>query len=101
MKARIDGDSQGRSTGEPHYREVSQRPLGDRFAGLVTTGTVTHVAPRQSVIALAIMPFEESAVLTWCLSLCGGTCLDSLKMALLCLAEDITSANRWEDFASV
>ena len=74
--------------------EVSQR-LGDRFAGCYD-GTVTHV-PRQSVIALANAVRESGADLV--LTVGGGTCLDSVKMALLCLAEDITSADRLEDFA--
>ena len=74
--------------------EVSQR-LGDRFAGCYE-GTVTHV-PRQSVIALANAVRESGADLV--LTVGGGTCLDSVKMALLCLAEDITSADRLEDFA--
>ncbi len=74
--------------------EVSHR-LGDRFAGCYD-GTVTHV-PRQSVIALANAVRESGADLV--LTVGGGTCLDSVKMALLCLAEDITSADRLEDFA--
>ena len=69
--------------------------LGDRFAGCYD-GTVTHV-PRASVLALANAVRESGADLV--LTVGGGTCLDSVKMALLCLAQNITSAGQLEDFA--
>ena len=74
--------------------QIGQR-LGDRYAGCYDN-TVTHV-PRESVIALCTAMRESNADLV--LTVGGGTCLDSVKMALLCLAEKITSADQLEDFA--
>lgn len=69
--------------------------LGDRYAGCYDS-TVTHV-PRDSIIELSNAMRESGADLV--LTVGGGTCLDSVKMALLCLAEDITNADQLEAFA--
>lgn len=69
--------------------------LGSRMAGCFSQ-TVTHV-PRESVIALVETVRECNADLI--LTVGGGTCLDSVKMALLCLAEGITRPDQLEDFA--
>ncbi len=75
-------------------QQVSQR-LGDRYAGCYDN-TVTHV-PRESVTALCEVLRETDADLV--LTVGGGTCLDSVKMALLCLAENITNADELDNFA--
>lgn len=69
--------------------------LGTRMAG-VFADTVTHV-PRSSVVALAdsIRACNADLVLT----VGGGTCLDTVKMALVCLAEDIREESQLEAFA--
>lgn len=74
--------------------QISQT-LGDRYAGCYDS-TVTHV-PRDSVTALCEVLRETGADLV--LTVGGGTCLDSVKMALLCLAENITHADELEKFA--
>jgi maleylacetate reductase len=74
--------------------QVSQS-LGDRYAGCYDS-TVTHV-PRESVTALCEIMRKADADLV--LTVGGGTCLDSVKMALLCLAENITNADQLEHFA--
>lgn len=71
------------------------KSLGPRMAGCFSQ-TVTHV-PRESVITLVETMRESEADLI--LTVGGGTCLDSVKMALLCLAENITHADQLEDFA--
>lgn len=72
-----------------------QESLGDRLAG-VFADTVTHV-PRSAAVALAdtIRGCKADLVLT----VGGGTCLDTVKMALLCLAENITAEDQLEAFA--
>lgn len=69
--------------------------LERRLAGFFTQ-TVTHV-PRASVLALvaALRECEADLVLT----VGGGTCLDTVKMALLCLAENISEAPQLDAFA--
>ena len=69
--------------------------LGARMAG-VFAETVTHV-PRPSVLTLAdaIRACNADLVLT----VGGGTCLDTVKMALLCLAENISEESQLEAFA--
>lgn len=69
--------------------------LGAQMAGIFTQ-TVTHV-PRSSVLALAdvIRACQADLVLT----VGGGTCLDTVKMALLCLAENINEQSQLEAFA--
>lgn len=69
--------------------------LGARVAG-VFAETVTHV-PRSAALALteAIRSRKADLVLT----VGGGTCLDTVKMALLCLAEDISEESQLEAFA--
>jgi len=69
--------------------------LGSRVAG-VFANTVTHV-PRSSVLELAEMIRATSADLV--LTVGGGTCLDTVKMALLCLAENISEESQLEAFA--
>ena len=76
-------------------REEIEASLGERFAGCYDQ-TVTHV-PRDSVIVLAESIRETRADLI--LTIGGGTCLDTVKMALLCLAEEITQADQLEAFA--
>lgn len=69
--------------------------LGDRFVDSYNR-TVTHV-PRDSAIELAdtLRASETDLVLT----IGGGTCIDSVKMALICLAEEVTSPDELEAFA--
>lgn len=74
--------------------QVSQG-LGDRYVGCYDR-TVTHV-PRESVTALSNVMRETNTDLV--LTVGGGTCLDSVKMALLCLAENVTHPDELEDFA--
>lgn len=69
--------------------------LGAKMAG-VFAETVTHV-PRSSVLALAESLRGANADLV--LTVGGGTCLDTVKMALLCLAENITDESQLEAFA--
>lgn len=69
--------------------------LGDRFAG-VFDRTVTHV-PRESVMDLANSIRTSKADLV--LTVGGGTSLDSVKMALVCLAENLTNTDDLEAFA--
>lgn len=69
--------------------------LGARYAACFDQ-TVTHV-PRESVIALVETMRDTDADLV--LTVGGGTCIDSVKMALLCLAENITEADQLEKFA--
>ena len=80
---------------ETSIPEDLQAALGSRFAGSFNR-TVTHV-PRESVIELADAIRGSRADLV--LTVGGGTCLDSVKMALVCLAEDISSADGLEEFA--
>ncbi len=69
--------------------------LGTRFAGSFNE-TVTHV-PRSSVIKLADVIRDAQADLV--VTIGGGTCLDSVKMALVCLAENISDAAQLERLA--
>lgn len=75
--------------------EQLEGALGQRFAGNYAE-TVTHV-PRSAALALAeaLRASEADMVLT----VGGGTCLDTAKMALLCLAEDITDERQLDTFA--
>lgn len=69
--------------------------LGARLAG-VFAETVTHV-PRSSALALAECIRSNKADLV--LTVGGGTCLDTVKMALLCMAENLTEESQLEAFA--
>jgi len=69
--------------------------LGNKYAGCFDQ-TVTHV-PRESAIDLAAILRSSNADLI--LTIGGGTCLDTVKMALVCLAENITKAEGLEAFA--
>lgn len=80
---------------ESSILEDVQASLGDRYAGCFDR-TVTHV-PRDSVIELADTMRSSGADLV--LTVGGGTCLDSVKMALVCLAEGITNPDELEAFA--
>ena len=84
--------SLARETTLPQELEAA---LGARMAG-VFADTVTHV-PRSAALALAeaLRTCRADLVLT----VGGGTCLDTVKMALLCLAEDISEESQLEAFA--
>ena len=69
--------------------------LDKRMAG-VFSDTVTHV-PRSAALALADAVRAKNADLI--LTVGGGTCLDTAKMALLCLAENITNEQQLDAFA--
>lgn len=69
--------------------------LGKQYAGSFDR-TVTHV-PRESAIDLATALRSSNADLI--LTVGGGTCLDTVKMALVCLAENITEPEGLEAFA--
>jgi len=69
--------------------------LGKRLVG-VFSETVTHV-PRSSAIALADAVRANHADLI--LTIGGGTCLDTAKMALLCVAENISDEAQFDAFA--
>jgi len=69
--------------------------LGARMAG-VFAETVTHV-PRSAALALAetVRTCKADLVVT----VGGGTCLDTVKMALICLAEDVSEESQLEALA--
>lgn len=64
--------------------------LGDRCAGLFTE-LIDHV-PRSAVFALADYLRETKADLV--ITIGGGTPMDTVKVALICLAENITTGER-------
>lgn len=68
--------------------------LGSRFAGLFT-GTRAHT-PRDTVLACAQAVREADADLI--LTIGGGTAIDTVKAALICLAEDVTTADALGDY---
>ncbi len=80
---------------ETTLKEEVSATLGARVAGLFTD-TVTHV-PRSSVLALVSAIRDANADLV--ITVGGGTCLDTVKMALLCLAEGITEEGQFDAFA--
>jgi alcohol dehydrogenase class IV len=71
--------------------------IGDRFCG-VFDECIAHT-PRSSVIAAAVAIKRAEPDLI--VSVGGGTVIDTAKMALLCLAEGITSASQLDDYKIV
>lgn len=68
--------------------------LGDRHAGTFDR-TVAHV-PRESVLDLVgeVRTAEPDLILT----VGGGTPIDTVKVALVCLAENISETKRFDDY---
>lgn len=81
-------------TKTPVVREL-EAALGTRFAGCFSK-TREHV-PRDAVIELAAFLRAEEADLV--VTVGGGTPIDTVKMALLCLAEGVTEPAELERFA--
>ena len=80
---------------ETSLAQELEAALGARMAG-VFADTVTHV-PRSAALALAEAIRSSKADLV--LTVGGGTCLDTVKMALICLAEDVSEESQLEAFA--
>lgn len=74
--------------------ERLEAALGDRFAGRFT-GTKAHT-PRDTVIACAEAVREAGADLI--VTVGGGTAIDTVKAALVCLAEDVRTAEALGDY---
>jgi maleylacetate reductase len=69
--------------------------LGPRFAGLYDE--CAEHAPRETVIALAARLRQTGADLVATIG--GGTPIDTVKVALLCLATGVTSAKQLDDWS--
>ena len=74
--------------------ETIRRKLGPRFAGLFDE-TIAHV-PRGSVIACAdaVRRAEPDLIVT----IGGGTPIDTVKVTLVCLAENVRDADRLGEY---
>ncbi len=86
--------SKSLSSGTPVISDL-ESALGTRFAGCFDE-TREHV-PRDGVIALARFLRDQRADLV--VTVGGGTPIDTVKMALLCLAEDLREPAELEPFA--
>lgn len=86
--------SRSLATATPVVRDL-EVSLGARFAGSFTR-TREHV-PRDGVLELARFLREREADLV--VTVGGGTPIDTVKMALLCLAENVETPDDLEPFA--